>query len=370
MAFMDSHIFPKSVIRTIRQTDYSQWQREDVGRKHTLKLSLPPVLASKDWKKEGKNGSPRKPKDKRIEWGKTPGLVVKMTPSVRQRAAWQQNLIREMKVAKRLESIKIIQRLSKSKTISLEELKHHSNVLLEKNQQLMKEIKEMDADTASQARGFLQQYDMFGTIITSLRDSSQNHVGVAKADLEATEKMVEKNLGKLDQEMKRMQTKVHALQEELNTLRTYMDKEYPVKAVQIASLMRNIRNLREEQQDELEDMEDLSKRFLETLAGKAREEQELILQDVAKKKLMQYQDGLQQMNRNNLHLKRQIDAQKEIIDGLVKEIKGLHKSIIRLHHSVGDPREVIFADVLLRRPKCTPDMEIILNISTDEDFLL
>lgn len=52
----------------------------------------------------------------------------------------------------------------------------------------------------------------------------------------------------LDLETKRTQGKVQVLQEELNVLRTYMDKEYPVKAVQIASLMRSIRNLSEEQQ--------------------------------------------------------------------------------------------------------------------------
>ncbi|KAG8131529.1 hypothetical protein E2320_009453 [Naja naja] len=49
-----------------------------------------------------------------------------------------------------------------------------------------------------------------------------------------------------------------------------MDKEYPLKAVQIASLLRSIRNLNEEQQD-----------------------------------------GLEQMHRNNKELRRQIDVQKE-----------------------------------------------------------
>lgn len=45
-----------------------------------------------------------------------------------------------------------------------------------------------------------------------------------------------------------MTSKVQTVQDELNVLRTYMDKEYPVRAVQIASLLRSIRNLGEEQQ--------------------------------------------------------------------------------------------------------------------------
>uniref|UniRef100_A0A8C5SM12 Uncharacterized protein n=1 Tax=Laticauda laticaudata TaxID=8630 RepID=A0A8C5SM12_LATLA len=174
----------------------------------------------------------------------------------------------------------------------------------------------------------------------------------------------------MDQELKRVGTRVHTLQEELNVLRTYMDKEYPLKAVQIASLLRSIRNLNEEQQDELEDTEDLAKRFLDTLARKARDEQEHILQSVADKTLLQYQDGLEQMHRNNKELRRQIDVQKEVIDDLVKEVQELHKSIVILHHSLGDPYNTIFPDVLLRQPKCTPDMEVVLNIPTDEDFPL
>ncbi|KAJ7332250.1 hypothetical protein JRQ81_014430 [Phrynocephalus forsythii] len=271
------------------------------------------------------------------------GFDLKATSSVRLKPGWTQNVSMEMKMAKSLENIKILQRISRSKTFSLEELKRHSSVLLEKNKELVQKIEEMDANTAKQARDLLQQYDLFGTIIATLQDSNQNQAGVAKAEYLATEKTVEKNMAKLELEAKRTQSKVHALQEELNVLRTYMDKEYPVKAVQIGFLMRSIRNQKEEQQDELEDMEDLCKRFLESLAEKAREEQEGILQAVAEEKLMQYQDGLKQINRNNLELKRQIEMQKEVIDELMKEISELHKSLIKLHHSVGDPRDVIFA---------------------------
>lgn len=45
-----------------------------------------------------------------------------------------------------------------------------------------------------------------------------------------------------------MNRKVHALQDELGVLRTYMDKEYPAKAIQIDQLLRDIQSLKEEQQ--------------------------------------------------------------------------------------------------------------------------
>ncbi|KAH0619302.1 hypothetical protein JD844_019274 [Phrynosoma platyrhinos] len=287
-------ILPRSLISSLKNPDYSPWQRKTATKKQTFRVALPPVSLS-ERKKERKKTPPRKSKDRSVR-GKSPVFGLKTPQSMRQTPHSPQATTKEIILAEGLDNIKIMQ----------------------KNQELVEKIKEMDADTAKQARDLLQQYDMFGTIITTLENSSENQVGIAKRKLLETEKMVEKNMGKLDMEMARMNAKVQALQEEVNVLRSYMDKEYPVKA----------------------------------------------------KKLSQYQDGLEQMDRNNLELKRQIAGQKEIIGELVKEIKELHRSIIKLHHSVRDPRDVIFADVLLHRPKCTPDMDVVLNIPTDEDFPL
>ncbi|XP_058030624.1 uncharacterized protein C20orf96 homolog [Ahaetulla prasina] len=364
MSSRNPSLFPKSFISSLNQTDYSQWEREEVPRKPKLRLLLPPTVPA-GMKKEG-NKFQQKIQPKKSEERKARSLALKATPSMRYKVGWHQALTEEMAKA----NIKILQRLSKSKTASLEELRRHSVVLLEKNKALMETIQETEADSANQARSLLQQYDMFGRIIATLRDSNQNQAGIAKAELSDAEKKVEKKMAKLDQELKRVGTKVHTLQEEVNVLRTYMDKEYPLKAVQIASLLRSIRNLNEEQQYELEDTEDLARRFLDTLAGKARDEQERILRSVADKTLLQYQDGLEQMHRNNTELRRQIGVQKEVIDDLMKEVTELHKSIICLHQSLGDPYNIIFPDILLRRPKCTPDMEVVLNVPTDDDFPL
>ncbi|XP_053106118.1 uncharacterized protein C20orf96 homolog isoform X2 [Hemicordylus capensis] len=364
MALGNQSNLPKSIVNSLMPPDYSQWQREEGVKKQTVIKGFLPSLASMKEEK-GKKAL------KKTSWTRSkekPSGRLKTTP--KKQRTWHQTAAREAMLAKSAENIRILQQLSKSKMNSLEELKHHSSVLLEKNRRLVKDIKEMDDDTVKRARELLQQYDMFGTVITTFKDSSQNQVGVAKAELQETLKTVEKNMGKLEQERKRMSTKVQALQEELNVLRTYMDKEYPVKAVQISSLLRSIRNLNQEQEDELEDIEDLSKRFLETLAMKAKEEQEGILQTVAEEKLSEYQDGLRQMHLNNMELRRQIQIQKEVIDELMKEIQELQKSIIMLHNTIRDPREVIFADVLLRRPRCSPDMAVVLNIPTEEDFPL
>ncbi|XP_077192146.1 uncharacterized protein C20orf96 homolog [Paroedura picta] len=363
--------FPKSLLMTLNKTDYSQWQRYNATKKATpsIKVFLPPV-AAESAKKEDEKTSPSKPR-RRMSGNKySSASHSKNMRSRRERNGQHKATRAEVMLAKSAANIRLLQRFSKSKLNSLEELKRHSRVLLKKNQQLRDDIQEKDADTARCARDLLQQYDMFGTIITTLQDSSQNQVGGAKAELHEAENMVEKNMGKLELELSRMNAKVRALQEELNVLRTYMDKEYPVKSVQIASLMRSIKHLSEEQQDELEEAQEMAKQFLEMIVKRTKEETEQILQAVVEEKVSEYREGLQQMAKNNHELQQQIQMQKKIINDLGKEIEVLQQGTVVLHQYIRHPRDVIFQDVLLQRPICSPDAEIVLSIPSEEDFPL
>ncbi|KAM7150320.1 uncharacterized protein C20orf96 homolog [Macrochelys suwanniensis] len=352
--------------------DYSKWQRIEAKKKKPVahKPALPPITSpSEDRKSKGSSAGRQKDKQS-VLFSPSSFLPSRTAPSLNPSFAQQKTSAKETDLTKSLENIKIIKKLTKSKRKSLNELKHHSATLVETNGRLAQDIQEADASTAKCSRDLLQQYEMFGTVISTLRDSNQNQVGVARGELQETEKMVEKNLRKLKYQVDHMNTKVQMLQEELNVLRTYMDKEYPVKAVQIAFMRRNIRNLKEEQQDEMEDIEDLAKTVMQQLEKKVQDEKEQILQAVAKDKAFLYQEGLKQMALNNRILRNEIQMQKKIIPELLEEITELRKSVTTLRWSARDPREVIFADVLLRRPKCLPDTEIVLNIPLEEKFFI
>lgn len=135
--------------------------------------------------------------------------------------------------------------------------------------------------------------------------------------------------------------------------------------MQIVLLLSNIQNLKKQQQDEIEQTEKMGQAILEELEKKAQLEQEEILQKVVEEVLL-HQDGLKQMVINNHVLRREIIRQKEIIKDLEEEISELKRSVQTLRQSARDPREMIFADVFLHRPKCTPDTEVVLHIPTEE----
>ncbi|KFW61468.1 Uncharacterized protein C20orf96, partial [Pygoscelis adeliae] len=188
----------------------------------------------------------------------------------------------------------------------------------------IKDIQHTDDSTAKQARVLLQQYEAFQRVKATVQTFNQNRLDTARAELQEMEKTMEKNLGRLQQQLDEVTSKVQVLQDELGILRTYIDGRYKT--------------------------EEMGKAVLEELEEKARAEQEALLQKVVEEMLL-HQDGLKQMVINNHVLRREILRQGEIIKDLEEEIGELKRSIQTLRQSARDPRELIFADVLLRRPK-------------------
>ncbi|KFW97437.1 Uncharacterized protein C20orf96, partial [Phalacrocorax carbo] len=190
----------------------------------------------------------------------------------------------------------------------------------------IKEIQHSDDSTAKQARVLLQQYEVFQRVKAMVQTFNQKQLDTARAELREVEKTMEKNLGKLQQQLDEVTSKVQVLQDELSILRTYIDGQDKTEAMGKATLAK--------------------------LEENARAEQEALLQKVVEEMLL-HQDGLKQMVINNHVLRHEILREREIIKDLEKEISELKRSIQSFRQSARDPRELIFADVFVfyRRPK-------------------
>ncbi|KFO92680.1 hypothetical protein N320_09901, partial [Buceros rhinoceros silvestris] len=152
---------------------------------------------------------------------------------------------------------------------------------------------------------------------------NQSRLDAARAELQEMEKTMEKDLGKLQQQLDEVTTKVRALQDELRALRG---------------------------STELDKAEEMGQARLEELEEEVRAAQGAPLQKVVKELLLP-QDGLKWMVMNNHVLRREIRRQREIIRDLEEEIGDLKSSIQALRQSARDPGEPVSADVLLHRAK-------------------
>ncbi|XP_031444806.1 uncharacterized protein C20orf96 homolog isoform X2 [Phasianus colchicus] len=338
----------------------STWQKATAERKLPAhELALPPIADG--GKKKG-----QKNKSAVFVSRKTTPLVLKASSQEKYRAFTEKKaVLKEAELAGMLEEMKMTVHLTKLKTKAIEELKQCSDHLAKTNCWLMKDIQHTDDSTAKQARDLLHQYEVYQMIEAMTQTISQNQLDMARAELQEMEKTMEKNLGKLQQQLDEVTSKVQVLQDELSILRTFTDLN---QAMQIVLLLSNIQNLKKQQQDEIDETEKMGKAILEELEEKSQLEQEEILQKVAEEVLL-HQDGLKQMVINNHILRHEIRRQKEIIKDLEEEISELKRSVQTLRQSARDPREMIFADVFLHRPKCTPDTEVVLHIPTEENPL-
>ncbi|XP_015737546.1 uncharacterized protein C20orf96 homolog [Coturnix japonica] len=338
----------------------SVWQKEAAQRKLTAhKLVLPPIA----------NGDVKKGQKNKPVLSKSTPVVLKASSQEKQRSSGEKKSAHEESgLAEMLEEIKTATHLAKLKTKAIEELKQCSDHLEKTNCWLMKDIQHTDDSTAKQARNLLYQYEVYQMIEAMTQTINQNQLDMARAELQEMEKTMEKNLGKLQQQLVEVTSKVQDLQGELSSLRNYTEGNYLNQAMQIFLLLSNIQNLKKQQQDEIEETEKKGKAILEEMEEKTQQEQEEILQKVVEEVLL-HQDGLKQMVINNHVLRREIKKQKEIIKDLEEEISELKRNVQTLRQSSRDPREMIFADVFLHRPKCSPDTEVVLFSPTEETLL-
>ncbi|XP_010073905.1 PREDICTED: uncharacterized protein C20orf96 homolog, partial [Pterocles gutturalis] len=252
-------------------------------------------------------------------------------------------------LARTLEEIEVTVNLSNLKKTAIKELKWRSARLAEANSQLARAIRHTDQSTARQARLLLQQYEGFQRVQAMVQMVHRNRLDTARAELQEMEKTMERNLGKLQQQLAELTAKVEALQDELSILRTYIDGQFPAQAVQTVLLQHRIQSLKQQQQEEIHRTEKMVEALLGELEEKVWAEKEALLQKVVEEMLLD-QDGLKEMVINNHLLRGAILRERQIIKDLEEEIGELRRSIQALQQSAKDPREVIFADVLLRRP--------------------
>ncbi|KAM6339802.1 LOW QUALITY PROTEIN: uncharacterized protein C20orf96 homolog [Alca torda] len=398
-----------SIMEEFKRLDYSKWQTTEAEERKSppRRVTLPP-LTNEDKKKKGEKNKPVA-----FTLSKKPPLPSETSSSPEKYRSFAQRklALKKAELAKTMEEIKIITDLTNLKKNAIEEMKQRSAHLAETNNRLIKDIQHTDDSTAKQARVLLQQYEVFQRVKAMVQTFNQNQLDTARAELQEMEKTMEKNLGKLQQQLEEATSKVQVLQDELGVLRTYIDGHYPEKDVQIVLLQRSIRSLKEQHQvlrpllpysiarrkkrageegtqwlsclrlllflctasccsqEEIDKTEKMWKAILEKLEEKAQAEQEALLQKVMEEKLL-HQDGLKQMVINNHILRCGILRQREIVKDLEEEIHELKRSIQTLRQSARDPREQIFADVLLHRPKCTPDTEVVLSIPAKETPLI
>ncbi|XP_023598164.1 uncharacterized protein C20orf96 homolog [Trichechus manatus latirostris] len=263
-------------------------------------------------------------------------------------------------------NIRLMRMVLRNRRTSLQVLQNHENFLTKLNQDLVKTIQNVEDSTALKVREMLQQQNILGNVIQILEYSNKKRLEELKRELQEWEEKEEYQINYLEQQVEQLNAKIKKIHEEVNFLSTYMDHEYPVRLVQIANLLRQVQQMRDRQQDELDDLSEMRKMVLQSLSDKIQRKKKDLLKSLVMKVLHPHQEVLVRNTRDNQEMLKYMDKFRDFIDQFTEEMPLLRAQVQHLQAQIREHREIIFEDVLLRRPKCTPEMDVILNIPVEE----
>ncbi|XP_032463052.1 uncharacterized protein C20orf96 homolog isoform X2 [Phocoena sinus] len=213
-----------------------------------------------------------------------------------------------------------------------QELCNHEDFLTKLCGELIKTIQDTDDSSALKVRVMLQQEDVFTTIADILEYSNKKKLHQMKCELQEWEEKEESKIHNLEQQVEQLDAKIEKVHKKVSFMSTYMDREYPIKSVQVANLVRQLQQVKDSQQ----------------------------------KIQRAHQEALLQKTWNSRLILKYMDKFREFIDHFEEEIPILRAEMEQLQFQIWEPREIVFADILLRRSKCTPNMDIILDIPVEE----
>ncbi|XP_059934934.1 uncharacterized protein C20orf96 homolog isoform X2 [Mesoplodon densirostris] len=262
--------------------------------------------------------------------------------------------------------IQLMRTMLRNRQAAHQELCDHEDFLTKLCGQLIKTIQDTDDSSALKVRGMLQQEDVFLTIADILEYSNKKKLHQMKCELQEWEEKEESKIHNLEQQVEQLDAKIEKVHKKVSFMSTYMDREYPIKSVQVANLVHQLQQVKDSQQDELDDLSEMCRTVLASMSNQIQNKKKNLLRSLVVKIQHAHQEALLQKTWNSQVILKYMDKFREFIDHFEEEIPILRAEMEQLQFQILEPRETVFADILLRRSKCTPDMDINLNIPVEE----
>ncbi|XP_070104111.1 uncharacterized protein C20orf96 homolog isoform X2 [Equus przewalskii] len=260
-------------------------------------------------------------------------------------------------------SIRLMKMMLRNRRTSLQELRSHENFLTRLNGELVRNIQDMEDSAAQKVRAMLQQQDIFATVMDILEYSNNKKLQQMKCELQEWQEKEEAKMRHLERQVEQLNARIHKTKEEVSFLSTYMDHEYPVRSVQIASLARQLQQVKDSQQDELDDLNEMRRKVLESLSNKIQKKKRKLLRSLVVKTQSPYEEALLQKTRDSRDILKCTGRFREFIKHFEEEIPILRAEVQQLQVQLQEPRDIIFADVLLRRPKYVIFLQLPLKLA-------
>ncbi|XP_051769349.1 uncharacterized protein C20orf96 homolog isoform X2 [Ctenopharyngodon idella] len=269
--------------------------------------------------------------------------------------------------SKREDNIKTLLLITSRKE-AIKDLEEHCEKLQERNLQMARSIMDTERSSVSRAKELLIQSEQMRRSVVGLKKMDASLIKSAKAELTDTEEVSQTHLSGLQKQLDMMKAEVVKARKELRSLKTYKDMELPVKVLQIADMKRKLDRLKEMQQEEQEDVIQLFEKEMVSLERCQHKRKQEVLSAIVAKHESHVSPVVKHVASQNCTMREEINMHRKAIMELEQKNEELMKSIQELQLSRPNIRREIFPDVFLKSDKCTPDMDVHLDIP-QEDLL-
>lgn len=255
----------------------------------------------------------------------------------------------------------------KTRQKSIAEYENRKKDLLIENMKITDEIESSENRIHGDVKSLLRKYERFRGAMSTLNKKFDKNLVITKKKLEETKELVDKEVAELEHQLNVMDKKLLKKREEMNILLNYKDKEYPAKALQIAKLKRQREILDSTFKEELEELQVVVDAERDKFSQQRITVQQEITTQVTEDTINAMGDEIKEMALQNMIMKKEVEMHKDELKSLEMNNAKLEAEIRKLLDSEAlDTQAEIFPEVFGKREKCTPDMELHLDIPTHD----
>lgn len=255
----------------------------------------------------------------------------------------------------------------KTRQKSIAEYENRKKDLLIENMKITDEIESSENRIHGDVKSLLRKYERFRGAMSTLNKKFDKNLVITKKKLEETKELVDKEVAELEHQLNVMDKKLLKKREEMNILLNYKDKEYPAKALQIAKLKRQREILESTFKEELEELQVVVDAESDKFSQQRITVQQEITTQVTEDTINAMGDEIKEMALQNMIMKKEVEMHKDELKSLEMNNAKLEAEIRKLLDSEAlDTQAEIFPEVFGKREKCTPDMELHLDIPTHD----
>lgn len=255
----------------------------------------------------------------------------------------------------------------KTRQKSIAEYENRKRELLLENMKVVDQMESSENQIHGDVKTLLQKYERFRGAMSTLNEKFGEDLVVTKKRLEETRMLVNKELAELQLQLNVMDKKLTQKNEEMNILLNYKDKEYPAKALQIAKLKRQQEVLASAFKEELEELQAVVDAEREKFSHQRKTVQREITTRVTEDTINAMGDDIKEMALQNMIMKKEVEIHRNEVKLLDANNTKLEAEIRKMLDSQAlNTQAQIFPEVFGKREKCTPDMELHLDIPTHD----